>query len=439
VTDHALPLHGSPTVRTGAEAKSEPRPQAGSAAAGKGPRKLTVRLLESLGVGDRVRDTTVRGLFAECGQRGVSLKLQADLRQPGRPVCTVRMTLGKYPELGLDEARVRAMGLLVEIRAGRDPRAERAPAAQLTVSVAVDRYLDDMATRECAPKCISYTGARLRNHLAAWSEIPLIEILPTQCQAEHARIKKESGHVAANKTLRDFRAVWNLALRKADSPDAFPRRCPVASVTFYREGRREDAVITDLPGWWKRVQDLGNPLRVCMHQLGLLAGLRPGNLVGIRREWIDLPGKVIRFPAEVMKGRAGKRRPFSLPLSAPMVAVVQRALELGDGSLTSGKHGGWLFPTRTRDGRDVIATANWTESTLEMNECGHALRHSFKTLGAAAGVAGGDVELLMAHTVRGVEGVYLHAEHGPLLEHLREQQERISAFILGRLAPAPPA
>jgi integrase len=388
-----------------------------------------VRLIEGLQPGERVRDTAVRGLFAERGQRGVSLKLQADLRAGARngiarkPI-TVRMTLGRFPELGLDAARAQATALLLEIRAGRDPRAAQAPTGQLTVGMAIDRYVDDMRTRECAPKCITYTAGRLRTHLAAWASLLITEILPSQCQAEHARIASAAGRVAANKTLRDFRAAWNLALRKADNPDAFPRVCPVASVTFYRERRREAALITDLPGWWTRVQALTNPLRREMHLLGLLSGLRPGNLAGIRREWIDLQGAVIRFPAEVMKARAA----FALPLSAPMVTIVRRALEHGDGAFTGGRHGGWLFPTRSRDGREVIATSNWTEATLGMHECGHALRHSYKTLGTAAGVSGGDLELLLAHSVRGVAGTYLHADR--LLEHLRAQQERVSAYVL---------
>jgi integrase len=430
MSDATQPRHGSRTVREHGSRKSEPS-GAGVGASGRGPRKLTVRLLEALEPGERVRDTTVRGLFAEAGKKGVSLKVQADLRQPGQDVRTVRQTLGKWPELDLDEARRKAMALLAEIKAGKDPRraAPDAPGG-LTVSLSVSRYLADMKTRECAPKCIEYTGARLRNHLAAWAELPIVSIRPSQCQDEHARITETAGKVAANKTLRDFRAVWNLALKKADRPEDFPRSCPVASVTFHPEKRREDAVITDLPSWWQRVEELGNPLRVCMHKLGLLSGLRPGNLAGIRREWIDLPAAVIRFPAGEMKARSA----FTLPLSAPMVAIVKRALFLGEdpAGVTRGKHAGWLFPTWSRDGREVIATSNWTESTLGMHECGHALRHSYKTFATAAGVSGGDAELLLAHAVRGVEGVYLHASTSAIQAHLLVQQERVSAYILTR-------
>jgi integrase len=262
-----------------------------------------------------------------------------------------------------------------------------------------------------------------------WADLPLVSILPSQCQAEHARIASSAGKVAANKTLRDFRATWNLALRKADNPDAFPRACPVASVTFHRERRREDAVIIDLPGWFARVRALGNPLRAVMHEFGLLSGLRPGNLSGIRREWIDLPRVVIRFPADVMKARVA----FALPLSVPMVDLVRRALELGEGPLTSGRHGDWLFPAISRDGREVIATANWTERTLAANECGHALRAQLQDVRNGGG-RGRRRPRAPARPRRAWCRRDLPAR-GRLLEHLREQQARVSTFILSS-APA---
>lgn len=63
-----------------------------------------------------------------------------------------------------------------------------------------------------------------------------------------------------------------------------------------------------------------------MHRLGLLSGLRPGNLVAIERAWLRLDAGAVDFPARVMKNR----QPFALPLSAPMVAIVREALGAGD-------------------------------------------------------------------------------------------------------------
>ncbi len=417
------------TLPTPDQKQTEIAPESAPRATRSAPVKLTVQVLKAMRSGDTIRDSAVRGFYAVCGARGVSLKVAGDLER-GK---TVRKTLGRWPDLELTEARMQASRLLTEIKADKDPRASEAAAVApvgLTVGAAIDRYLADMTKRECATKTIQFTGARLRSHLLAWLDMPIIGVLPSHCQTAHERITASVGPVAANKSLRDFRAVWNLACRQSDDPESFPRRCPVASVTFHNEGKRADAVVTDLPGWWRRTGELTNPLRIMMFQLGLLSGLRPGNLAGIRREWIDLAaptGAVIRFPASAMKSRA----PFALPLSAPMVALVQRALELGPAVVSVPGAGGWLFPTRSRDGRSVVSTSNWSETTLAANECGHALRHTYNVLALTVpGVSSHDVERLLAHAVPGVAGVYYHADHAATEAHLRAAQHQITARIL---------
>jgi integrase len=402
-----------------------------------------VKLLEALQPGDRVQDVEIGGLYAECGARGVSLKLAVDVAR-GK---TVRRTLAQWrggAALDLRGVRADAARIRAEIKAGQVPApalrrgAKPDAATELTVGRAVERYVEDMTQRGCSPRTIKFTGARLRTHLAELLGTAIVAVKPSECQAAHKRITAGAGDVAANKVLRDFRAAWNLAVKQSDHPERFPSKCPVASVTMNAEvATRQNAVITDLPGWWKRVGDLGNPVRVCMFRLGLLSGLRPGNLCSIRREWIDLtPGReVIRFPAAVMKGRAGKRRPFTLPLSAPMVALVREAVEFGPKLVrVAPERCEWLFPTNSRDGRSVVATSNWTEPTLDSNECGHALRHTYRTLSADAGVPFDIAEMLVAHTLPGVGARYVHA--GELDARLRAAQAQVSAFILARVDAA---
>lgn len=383
-------------------------------------RALTVRLIEMLPPGETLRDAKVRGFFVERGKRQVSFKVQGDLRRSGRRE-SVRITLGHYPELTLDAARSEAMRLLSDIHQGVDPRAPSvAKPASWTVGSAIERYLADLAVRERAPLTIEYAKGRLTTHLKEWLELPLTSIRPSQCQSEHARISAAIGKVAANNTLRDFRAVYNFARRKIDDPDSL-RTNPVESVTMHPERRREAVIYPDdITSWHARIMALTNPLRREMHLLGLFSGLRPGNLVSLRRDWLDLRRHVVMIPAPQMKGR----REFHLPLSDHMTAIVQRALHAGD-VLFPGSP--WVFPTRAANGRDVIATQVWKERSLP-SETGHILRHTWRTLAVAAGVVGNDAEMLLAHRIAGVEGVYIHSR--ALFDHLRTCQERVTDHIL---------
>src|SRR5688572_24044066 len=116
---HELPAsHRSKTVRD--EPTDSPN--------GVKPTKLTKRVVEGLKPGQLVRDTAERGFFAEAGKTGVSFKIQRDVWQGGRRVRTVRMTIGRFPQLSVDEARNRARDLLVQLEKGIDLR-PAAPAA----------------------------------------------------------------------------------------------------------------------------------------------------------------------------------------------------------------------------------------------------------------------------------------------------------------------
>ena len=179
----------------------------------------------------------------------------------------------------------------------------------------------------------------------------------------------------------------------------------------------------DLPAWWARVQALENPLRREMQTLAILSGLRPGTLVGVERDWIDLEAQAIKIP------RMKSGREFHLPLSGPMVEIVQRALELGD---VLYPRASWLFPTRSNDGRRVIATQVWREKRLP-SETGHILRHTYRTLAHAAGITETDGRLLLDQKVPGISGVYI--QERALFDHLQDRQEHMSAYIL-KLAEA---
>ena len=236
----------------------------------------------------------------------------------------------------------------------------------------------------------------------------------------HCRISTHHGKAAANSAFRVFKAAYNLALRVVDNVDSLPGN-PVQAVTFNRVRTSNRVLMPDeLPDWWRRIQDLPNPLRRTMHTLGLFSGLRPGTLVSIRREWLRLDERAISIP----KMKSGE--PFDLPLSDYMVDLVREALERGD-ILYPGAP--WLFPTRSKRGQ-VSATSTWKERALP-SETGHILRHTYRTIAQRVGIDKIEARLLVDHKVPGVDGIYVHER--ALFDRLLASQERMSAAILEML------
>jgi hypothetical protein len=66
-----------------------------------------------------------------------------------------------------------------------------------------------------------------------------------------------------------------------------------------------------------------------------------------------------------------------------------------------------------------------------LSKWGNDLRQSYRTLAQAAGVSELGVHLLMNHSLRGVNAGYITRDK-LLRDHLRKQQERISAVVIER-------
>lgn len=342
------------------------------------PTRLTEAFVQKVQYKEKfavIRDTKVTGLMLVVNKCSKSYKIQRDLwaghRGRRRLVKTVRYTLGTTEDMSLEEARIRAEEMLSQIKRGVDPNAKPTIAAERwTVEKLYEEYGHDLRTRDRSERTFEDMKARLKRYLPKWKTMPINEIKRSFAREEHKRITKDHGPVVANQSLRDFRACYNFALKVVDDPDSLPPN-PIVAVTFNKERASNRVLMPDyLPEWWAKVQAIPNPIRRDMHTLGILSGLRPGTLVSLRREWVNLKEKAISIP------RMKSGRSFDLPLSDYMVTLVQRVMDTCD-VLYPGSP--WLFPTRSTKTRGIIVTQVWKEKCLP-SETGHILRHTYRTI-----------------------------------------------------------
>lgn len=398
------------------------------------PRRLTEGYINSLSYKTRafaVRDTAVRGLLVDVNKLSKSYKVQKELwvgeRGRRRLAKTVRKTLGTTDDMTLDEARTRALSIIAEIKRGKDPNRtwENADSGSWTVERMFQEYAADLRRRECAERTPLDVLARMERYLGDWKTLRICEIKKSMARERHAKLSARHGKRIANMAMKDFRWAYNLALRVVDDPDSLGDN-PTNAITWNKE-RASNRVLMpeELPEWWTKVQAISNPIRRSMHELGIFSGLRPGTLVSLRREWIDLDKHVVHIP----KMKSG--RSFDLPLSPEMEDVVQRALVAGD-TLFPGTP--WLFPTRLRKGdREVSHVQVWLEKELP-SATGHILRHTYRTIAKRIGIDQIDARLLLDHTVPGIDGVYIHSR--ALFDRLLATQQTMSREIVALCQPS---
>ncbi len=184
----------------------------------------------------------------------------------------------------------------------------------------------------------------------------------------------------------------------------------------------------ELPDWFRQLDALDNPIRREFHLFTLLSGSRPGALSAARIEHLDLRRRVLHIP----RPKGGRSRAFDIPLSRAMIRSIVRAIRAGRILHPKAAEDGWLFPAASESGH----IAEQKEDRAVLGKYANDLRQSYRTLAQAAGVAEIDAHLLMNHALPGVNAGYL--TKGKLLSHLRQQQERISAFILQAVGKTKP-
>jgi len=217
--------------------------------------------------------------------------------------------------------------------------------------------------------------------------------------------------------MRSLRAVYNHA--RKSNPDLPPVN-PVTAIDWNKERRRNTGMgANDISGWLSELHELPNPIRREFHLLTLLSGSRPTALKNVRIEHVDLRRRLLHVP----RPKGGEEKAFDIPLSRPMIRSIIRTIRLGR-IVYPEQARVWLFPADSETGHLV----EHKEEHDVLSKWGNDLRQSYRTLAQAAGVSELDIHLLMNHSLPGVNAGYITRDK-LLRDHLRTQQERISAIV----------
>lgn len=360
------------------------------------------------------RDDKVHGLFIEVNSHSASYKLQTTTHDRK----TLRQTLGRTTDYTLHQAREWAEKVLGAARRGEDPRDadENVP----TLAEAFEAYCKRRERLGQDEVWTANIQHQIRKHLSDWADRKVNTITPHMVELRHTYIGEHNGPVAANHTIKTLRAVLN-KVRGIENP--------VHGITWFVPPKKVDehglpvqrAVMPDdLPAWWHEVEGLDNPVRRCFHKLMLLSGIRSGHLKGTRKAWINLDGRFIYFP-ELKAGR-----PFKLPLSKPMLAVVKEALSYSDDRCP------WLFPAESGTGH---LTEPRDKKLKKLGiKVGHDLRRTYISLAAKTRIPQHHREFLVDHTVKGMHGLYVDPD--AMFPELLSAQEEISSLIVHHVGGA---
>ncbi|MCE8042419.1 integrase family protein [Halomonas daqingensis] len=344
-----------------------------------------------------------------------------------------RYTIGRFPDVTVEQARKKAAEMLGEIATGVDPDAARLADRHRTATVE-SALVDYLATRQLKPSTRDSYDEIVRCRLQDWLPRRLASISRQDVTDKHAEISKESKS-RANGVMRVLRALFNFArVRYLDERGMplYPTN-PVQVLSDQRgwnRSKRKQAILMpyDFPAWWSATDELKRDHRPYVRNIGrylqvlLLTGMRSGELAGVTtsKGVLDEEGQEMPYYnqragiIELPDPKSGE--PVFIHLRPKTQALLDEALKDGKGS---------TYPFRPRDSDSPLAERNiadwvaWIDKRSGVRVTRHDLRRTFITVAEGLDISPYTIKRLVGHTVGSdVTGGYIISQRKRLLAAL---------------------
>ena len=379
---------------------------------------------------DRTVATAKAGDLFDSRARGLNLRVTASGTRTWFLVYTAkdgkraRVTLGRYPEIGLARARTLAVEARVSLREGLDPRDMGKVVHAMTVADLASAFLAKHV-RPSLRSSKSIERRLLKNVLPVIGGVKLADLHRREIVRVLDTVVERGARIEANRVFKDIRAMLRWAVRRGDLDS-----CPTDGMKPPAEEKPRERVLSDgeIAAVWNSTALW--PAHRAIIKLCLLTAQRLGEVSGMRIEEVDLHSHTWTIPPE----RSKNKNQHTVPLTDSAVSIIRE-------SMAAAPHSDKLFPgagDSSSIGKHIkradFGTAPWTI---------HDLRRTAVTGMAQLGVS----PIVLAHVINhrsvtkaGVTlGVYQQYEYGKeKREALLLWADRLAAIVAGDAAKVIP-
>lgn len=404
----------------------------------------------------RFYDTEMMGFGISVGKKSKTFFVERMIKGRGY---SRRKSIGKYGEMTLDQARVRASEFLDKMFRGIDPVEEEEARQEEEEKKRVEQKgwvtLQQLWDEFKAAKKESLRASTLKNYgryitgeLKDWLDRRVRDITGEDVRKRHqvigsklakrGRVKKsEDGKPLPRKAYSNIvmRALQSVLQFAVDRERPYIKTNPVHELgrlnLWHGVEPRESVIRTpQLSAFYRGLEGVrtsGRPLAsmVCDYlELLLLTGLRREEGLGLRWTEIDFEQKLLTLPAL----RTKKNRKHQLPLTDHLITILERRkIEAGESQ--------FVFPSQKFPGKLVNSrrVKDEVEKASGITFLCHDLRRTFASVAHnEVGIGYLTVQRLLNHKASGVTPEYIVKD----TEHLREPMQKITDFFLSHKAKA---
>lgn len=321
-----------------------------------------------------------------------------------------RVTLGRFPEMTIEQARRRAAELNAAVENRESPASKLREARR---EMTLDDLFHEYITRRAAfNKRPDKPRDAYRIYLSHWKKRKLSSITPSAVDKLHKKIGENHGRVTANIALKLLHVMFNKAINEwriwsGDNPAHGIQKFPEKSRARFLHA-------DELPRFFKALADETNDMIRDYILLSLLTGVRKSNVLAMR--WADVNLERMEWNAPEIKQ------------STQRVTLTREAVEI----LSNRKPDEpceYVFPGRGKTGHLVEPKRGWTR-ILERAEIEDLRIHDLRrTLGSWQAKTGASLAIIgksLNHKNTSTTAIYARLD----LDPVRESVEKATSAIL---------
>jgi integrase len=347
------------------------------------------------------------------------------LRGAGRSSTQRTVTIGAWPALDLRKAAEEARRLAGDVAAGRDPRADIREAKRRERAIVVAALADyEVWIKGRQLRATGQTISALRRGLSHLLQRDLAQLDRVALVDAIERIERSGRIGAAREFRKHLRTFLNRQLSQGritiDPLAGYRMPAVTKEDTLAAEEHGKALTEAEIGALWRAASSIGRPFGGLV-KMGLITGLRRGELAAMRWDWIDRAALRITVPGKVMKNG----REHAVPITDMIAKLLDETPDRG---------GGLVFPSEARLG-GATPMSGWSKMMTRLRQMSgvagvglHDLRRTYRSTLADLGVREEIAEAMIAHRRSDLVSRYNRAQ---LWDQRRDAAEKLDAWLTG--------
>lgn len=228
----------------------------------------------------------------------------------------IRVTLGHYPDLSIENARRKAFEINAKIASGINPNEEKSKLKQeINVSSLIDIYVERHSRKHKVTW--NYDNHEVRRFTSHLAKRKISSVTNDDVRKLHERIAEENGIYQANRFLATLKAMYNKAIEWG-----YEGCNPALRIKQFKETSRDRFIQPEeLPRFFKALAEEANNVAKDYFYIALYTGARKANILSMKWEEINFISKEWKIP----KTKNGD--PVTIPLVREAIDILKIRFE----------------------------------------------------------------------------------------------------------------